>query len=114
MIGRCLRQHQPEKLAQRQRIRGAPRNGALGIQAFEIPDQQQPEVPARRQAGSADLVGIKRLAESFDVPVEVMLVEDLIQSRVERMRGSLRQASPPTSTPASRAAVVCPSPSATV
>ena len=91
MIGRCLRQHQPEKLAQRQRIRGAPRNGALGIQAFEIPDQQQPEVPARRQAGSADLVGIKRLAESFDVPVEVMLVEDLIQSRVERMRGSLRQ-----------------------
>jgi hypothetical protein len=37
-----------------------------GIQAFEIADQ---------------------LAQSFDVLVEIMFLEDMIQSRVERMRG---------------------------
>ena len=35
-------------------------------------------------------VGVEPLAESFDVPVEVMLIEDLIQSRVEWMRGTAR------------------------
>jgi len=38
-----LGQHQPEKLAQRKRIRGAPRNGAPGVQPFEVADQEQPE-----------------------------------------------------------------------
>jgi hypothetical protein len=33
----------------------------------------------------ADLIGIKWLAEFFNVPVEVMLVQNLIQSRVERI-----------------------------
>jgi hypothetical protein len=43
-----------------------------------------------------------------------VLVEDLIQSRVERQPYVADPGSPPTSTPASRAAFVCPSPSATV
>ena len=90
MIRRRLRQHQSEKLAQRKRIRGTPRNGALGIQAFEIADQQQAEVAARRQARSA-LVRIESLAQSFDISVEVVLIENLIQSRVERMGGTARQ-----------------------
>jgi len=67
------------------RIRGTPRNRSFGIQAFDIADQHQPEVAARRQARAAH-VGVESLAESFDVPVEAMLVENLIQSRVERMR----------------------------
>jgi hypothetical protein len=45
-----------------------------------IADQQQPEVAPRRQARSADLVGVESLAEIFDVPVEVMFVENPIQS----------------------------------
>jgi len=66
--------------------RGTPRNGTLGVQAFEIADQQQAEVAARRQARSA-LVGIEPFAQTLDELVEVVLVENLIQPRVERMGG---------------------------
>ena len=62
------------------------------------------------------LVRVEALTQSFDVPVEVVLVTDLIQSRVERMGGTARQVlgrntygglrRPPP-------AVVCPLPSAT-
>jgi hypothetical protein len=76
--GRRFGQHQAEKLAERKRVSRPPRDRTLGIQAFEIPDQQQAEVAARRQPWPA-LVRVESLAESFDVPVEVVGVEDLIQ-----------------------------------
>jgi hypothetical protein len=90
MIRRRLRQQQPEKLAQGKRIGRPPRDRALSVQAFEIADQQQPEVAPRRQPWSAVIRG-KPLAQPFDVPVEIMLIENLIQSRVERMGGAPRQ-----------------------
>jgi len=62
-----------------------------GIQAFEVSDQQQSKVASGRQTRPADLVRIESLTEAFDVPVEVVLVEDLIQSPVERMGGTPRQ-----------------------
>jgi ssDNA-binding replication factor A large subunit len=90
VIGRRLEQRQPEKLAQCKRIRGTPRNRPLGVQAFEMADPQQAEVAARRQARSV-LVRIEPLAQSLDESVEVVLVENPIQSRVERMGGTARQ-----------------------
>ena len=51
MIRRRFRQHQAEKLAQGKRVRGAPRDRALGVQAFEIANQQQPEVAAQQSPG---------------------------------------------------------------
>jgi hypothetical protein len=90
MIRRRVRQHQLEKLAQRKRIGCTPRDRPLGVQAFEIADQQQPEVTARRQARSA-LVRVEPLTQVFDESVEVVLVENLIQACVERMRGAARQ-----------------------
>ena len=90
MIRRRLRQHQPEKLAQGKRVGGAPGDRELSIQAFEVADQQQPKVPPRRQAWSAR-VGVEALAQPFHIPVEVVLAEDLIQSRLEGMRGTARQ-----------------------
>src|SRR4029077_5663362 len=84
MIRRRLRQDQSEKRAQGKRIGRPPRDGALSIQAFEIADQQQAEIATGRQPWTA--VGrVESLAESFDVPVKVTVLEDLIQSRVERM-----------------------------
>jgi hypothetical protein len=59
---------------------------ALRVQALEVPDQQQPEVTPGRQPWPA-VVRVESLAQSFDVPVEVVLVENLIQSRVKRMCG---------------------------
>src|SRR6266568_7225836 len=86
----CLRQHRPEKFAQRKRIGRTPRNRALGVQAFEVPNQQQPEIATRREPRAA-IVGIKPLAQALDEAVEVVLIENLVQSSVERMCGAARQ-----------------------
>jgi hypothetical protein len=43
-------------------------------------DQREPEVATRWQTRPADVVGIESSAESVDVPVEVMLGRNLIQS----------------------------------
>ena len=58
--------------------------------AFEVANQQQPKVAPGRQPRPA-VVGVERLAELFDVPVEIVRVEDLIQTRVKRMGGAPRQ-----------------------
>ena len=47
---------QAQEAAQRQRIGGPPRDAALRIDALEVPDQQQPEVGARRQTRAAHVV----------------------------------------------------------
>jgi hypothetical protein len=56
------------------------------------------------------------LTQTLDVAIEIVLIEDLVQSRVEPNGGTARQivGSPPTPSPASRVAVVCPWPSVTV
>jgi hypothetical protein len=90
VIGRRLGQHQPKKLPERKRICRTPRNRALGVQAFEIANEQQAEVAARRQPRSA-LVRIELGAQLLDEAVEVVLVKNQIQARVERMRGTPRQ-----------------------
>ena len=90
MVRRRLRQHQTEELAQRKRIGRSPGDGALRVQAFEVANQQQPKVAPGRQPRPA-VVGVDRLTEPFDVPVEIMRVEDLIQSRVKRMCGAPRR-----------------------
>ena len=73
MIRRRLGQHQPEKLAQGKRVGRAPRDGALGVQAFEVADQQQAKIASGRQTRPADLVGVESLAERLDVAVEAPL-----------------------------------------
>ena len=75
MVRRGLRQHQAKKLAERKRIRRTPRDGALGIQSLEIPDQQQAEVAARRQPWPP-VAGVESLAQAFDVSIEVVFVEE--------------------------------------
>ena len=65
--------------------RRAPRDGPLGVQAFEVTQQQHPEVPARRQARAAHAVGIELGALGLDEGVEVGVVKDAIQPLVERV-----------------------------
>ena len=87
MIRRRLRRHQPEKLPQGKRIGRAPGNSAFGIQAFEVADQQQTEVAPWRQARTNDVISLESLTERLDVVVKVRSVQNVIQSRVERMCG---------------------------
>jgi hypothetical protein len=49
VIGSHLLQSYTHKTLQGQRIRRSPRKPALAVQPFEVPDQQQEEVPSRRQ-----------------------------------------------------------------
>ncbi len=49
-------------------------------------DPAAPQVSSRRQTRPADLIGVESLAECLDVAIEVRLVEDLIESRVKRVR----------------------------
>jgi len=67
MIRRCFQQHQTEKLAQGKRVRDAPRDRALRVQALEVADQQQPKVAPGRQAGPA-LVCVESLARPSTYP----------------------------------------------
>jgi hypothetical protein len=57
---------------------------------FEGADQQQPTVTPRWQHRRA-VVRLESLVESYDVPIEIMIVQNLIRSRVKRMRGAPRQ-----------------------
>ena len=82
---------------------------------MQVANKQQPEIAPGWQPWPA-VVCVESLAQAFDVPVEVVLVEDLIQALVERVGGTAAAdaVSPPTSPLDSHAAFVCPSPSATV
>src|SRR2546427_9285681 len=64
---------------------------ALGVETFEVPQQQQAKIPTRRQTRPANVVCVEPLTERLNVSVEARCVEDLIQSCVERMRGAPRQ-----------------------
>lgn len=91
VLGRGLRKAQPQKPAQRERIGRPPRNAPLGVDALEVPDQQQSEVRARRQTRASDRVGVERRALRLHERVEGVRVEHLIQPLIERMAAGLGQ-----------------------
>ena len=55
------------------------------------PPQQQPTVPARRQARSAHDLRVEPAAQAFDERIDGVRVEQRSQPRVERRAGRLRQ-----------------------
>src|SRR5262249_18048450 len=91
MIGWGLVELKAEKAANAQGVCRTPGNGALGVESFKEPEQQTTKVATGRQTRPPKLVGIESLTARLDVSVEVRRVQDLIQSRVERMRGAPRQ-----------------------
>jgi hypothetical protein len=69
----------------RQRVCGAPRDAALGVQAFDVADQQHAEVAARREPGAAHARRVEAAARVLDVAIEARRIEDRIEPGVERM-----------------------------
>ena len=65
----------PHETADRQRIGRPPRDAALRVDAFEVADQQQPEIPARRQTRPAHDRGVELATLVFDEPVEAVRVQ---------------------------------------
>ena len=74
-----------------------PGDATLRIQPFEVADQQQPKIDARRQARSAHRLGIERRTRGLGEVVKALFLEQLIQScieRVARRRWQLRRRHP--------------------
>ena len=91
MVGRCLVQLAIQEVADTQRVGGPPGDGPFRVQAFKVPEQQQPEVPPRRQTRAPDPVGIKRRALGFNEGVKACVVQQAIQPLVKRVPRALRQ-----------------------
>ena len=70
MLGRRFVEAQSQEAAERKGIGGAPRDPTLGIDAFEIANQQQPEVRPRRQTRAADRRRVERRTLRFDERVK--------------------------------------------
>ena len=85
MIGRRLVQRQPQEAAERERIGRAPGDAAFCVEAFEVTDQQQPEVAPRRQARPTHDRCVEAATEVFDEPIEIVGIEDRAEAHVERM-----------------------------
>ena len=86
VIRRLLRQGITDEPAQGQGIAQAPGNSPFRINPFEVAQQQRTKVDARRDTGASHAALVIAPAQSLHVPVEVVLVENLIQPIVESMR----------------------------
>ena len=91
MVRRRVVQLEVQKVADAQRVGGTPRDGSFRIQALKVAEQQQAEIPTRRQTRPPDPVGVKPRALVLDESVEARIVEHLVQPLVERMPRALRQ-----------------------
>jgi dihydrofolate reductase len=80
-----------EKVAQRKRIGSAPGDPALGVDAFEVANQQQSEIDPGGQAGAAHRGGVEAGTLRFDEGVEAVLSQQLIQPTIEGMTRGRRQ-----------------------
>src|SRR5437867_3864523 len=75
VVRRRLAQTDAQKIAQRQRVRRTPSDAALGVNTFEVADQQQPKIDPRRQSRPPPRLRIEAGALRFDEIVELMLAQ---------------------------------------
>src|ERR1019366_5019205 len=85
VIRRVLVQRNAHKTTQHQRVRQPPGNPALRPDALEVPDQQRPEIDARRQRRTPALGCIELRAPALDKLVEPLRFYQFIQTLIERM-----------------------------
>jgi hypothetical protein len=87
--GAAVSRSRPTKV--RTASESAARHAPLGVEPFEVSDQQQAEVPPRRQAGSSHHWRVELPTLLLREPVEPSAVEDSVQARVEGMARRNRQ-----------------------
>jgi hypothetical protein len=66
MVRWVVFQADAQEIPQRQRIGRTPRDAALRVNVFEVPDQQQPEVDAGRQARATHPLRVEAGALAFE------------------------------------------------
>ena len=116
VVRRGLVEGEVQKRANAQRVGGAPRDRSFRIQPFEVAEQQQPEIPARRQTRPADPVRVERCALRFHERIEPRLVR--APDSAARKTGAPRSSADPPWAPTSSLAAfdrgLSPSPCTTV
>ena len=75
----------------RQRVRRAPRDAPLRVNAFKVPDQQCAKIDARGETRPATGRGVEPLAVPFDERIEAVGVQQGVHSPIERVGDRLRQ-----------------------
>ena len=91
VVWRRFLQLQLQEAPHAQRIGRAPGNRPLRVEALKIAEQQQAEVPTRRETGPSHDLGVERGARAFDEGIELRLVEHTIQPSVERVGRTARE-----------------------
>src|SRR2546427_2995908 len=91
VIGWHLVQSYPQKVPQPQRIRCPPRYPPFAVDALEISDQQQAEIPSWRQTGPPHLLRVEARTLLLHVLVKAALLQQPVQLLVERMPHRPRQ-----------------------
>ena len=91
VVGHVLIQPHTQEPADGERVGCPPCDPALRIQAFEVADQQQPEVDPRRQARPSHRRRVERAARLLHERIEARVVQEDIQPLVERVRRRARQ-----------------------
>src|SRR5229473_4420544 len=91
MVRSFLIQSDGQKLPQRERIGQTPRDATLAIEPFEEPDHHDAEVQARWQRRPPQLGVVEAGATLLAEVVKTSLVENLVQTAIERMARSHRQ-----------------------
>ena len=91
MVRRRLVQRDVQELPQAQRIGHPAARSPVPSPGLDVAEQQHPDLAARRQIPPADPVGVERRALALDEGIETRLVEDAIQSFVERGTSASRQ-----------------------
>jgi hypothetical protein len=76
MIGGRGVEAEPHEAAHGERIGRPPGDATLRVEPFEVSEQQQPEIPPRRQAGPAHHRRVELPTLLLREPVEAGLVED--------------------------------------
>ena len=75
----------------RQRVRRAPGDAPLRVNAFKVPHQQRAKVDARRETWPATGGGVEPLALPFDKRIETVGVQQGVHSTIERVGDRLGQ-----------------------
>ncbi len=78
-VRRRLVESVAEALADRERVAGLQGDGALGMEAQQVAEQEPAEVDVRRQRGTAQHGGVEGLAEPFQALVEAGALEHLVE-----------------------------------
>ena len=91
MVWRVLVQSEGEKLPQRKGVGQTPGDAALAVETLEEPDRHDAEVQTWGQRRTSQFGMVKGSALIFAELVETSLVENRIQTDIERVAGRLGQ-----------------------